>query len=113
MSESATSTPIAALDAASFAAFIATEPSPVVVDFWAPWCGPCRALAPRLEQLAGQFEGQVQLRKLNVDDVPELAAAYGVRGIPTLILFKDGQVHSRLVGLHDETQLSSWVRAAL
>jgi thioredoxin 1 len=113
MSETATSTAAHALDAASFAAFIANESGPVVVDFWAPWCGPCRALAPRLEQLARQFEGQVQVRKLNVDDAPELAAAHGVRGIPTLILFKDGQAHSRLVGLHDEKQLSSWVRAAL
>ena len=113
MSETATSTRTAALDSESFAAFIATEPGPVVVDFWAPWCGPCRALAPRLEQLARQFGGQVQVRKLNVDDAPELATAHGVRGIPTLILFKGGQAHSRLVGLHDETQLSSWVRAAL
>jgi thioredoxin 1 len=113
MSETAAPTPIAELDAASFAAFIATEPGAVVVDFWAPWCGPCRALAPRLEQLARQFEGQLQVRKLNVDDAPELAAAHGVRGIPTLILFKDGHAHSRRVGLHDETQLSSWVRAAL
>lgn len=60
-----------------------------------------------------QYEGQVQVRKLNVDDAPEVAAAFGVRGIPTLILFKKGLAHSRLVGLHDETQLSSWVRAAL
>lgn len=113
MSETATYTSIAALDAASFATFVANAPGAVVVDFWAPWCAPCRALSPRLEQLAQQFEGQVQIRKVNVDDAPELAAARGVRGIPTLILFKDGQVHSRLVGLHDETQLSSWVHAAL
>lgn len=113
MPETVTSTTTAALDSASFAAFIATEPGIVIVDFWAPWCGPCRALEPRLEALARQFEGQVQVRKLNVDDAPALATAHGVRGIPTLILFKDGQAHSRLVGLHDETQLSSWVRAAL
>ena len=113
MPETAFSTTTAALDAASFAAVIASDSSPVLVDFWAPWCGSCRALAPRLEQLARQYEGQVQVRKLNVDDAPELAAAFGVRGIPTLILFKGGQAHSRLVGLHDEAQLSSWVRAAL
>lgn len=113
MSETASSTTSAALDAASFATFIASEPGPAVVGFWAPWCAPCRAPAPRLEQLARQFEGQVQVCKLNVDDAPELAAAHGVRSIPTLILFKDGQAHARLVGLHDETQLSSWVRAAL
>ncbi len=104
---------VTALEADSFAEFIANQPGAVVVDFWAPWCGPCRALAPRLEQLARQFEGQAQVRKLNVDDAPELAAAHGVRGIPTLILFKDGQAHARLVGLHDEAQLSSWVRTAL
>ena len=98
---------------ASFEQSVLKSSLPVLVDFWAPWCGPCRALAPRLEQLAQHFEGQVQVRKLNVDDAPELATAHGVRGIPTLILFKGGQAHSRLVGLHDETQLSSWVRAAL
>ena len=104
---------IAHADDNSFDATVLQSEEPVLVDFWAPWCGPCRALAPRLEQLARQFEGQVQVRKLNVDDAPELATAHGVRGIPTLILFKGGQAHSRLVGLHDETQLSSWVRAAL
>lgn len=113
MSETASDTTTAALGAASFAHFIATELGHTVVDFRAPWCAPCRALAPRLEQLARQFEGRVSVRKLNVDDAPELAAAHGVRGIPTLILFKDGRAHSRLVGLHDESQLSSWVRAAL
>lgn len=113
MSEVATSTTTAALDAASFSSFISNERGAVVVDFWAPWCGPCRALAPRLEQVARQLDGQVKVRKLNVDDAPEIAAAHGVRGIPTLILFKDGRAHGRLVGLHDESQLSSWVRAAL
>ena len=109
MSELAT----ASLDTESFAAFIATEPGPVVVDFWAPWCGPCRALAPRLEQLAQRFDGQLQLRKLNVDEAPELAAAFGVRGVPTLVLFKNGQPHARLVGLQTEEQLSAWVHSAL
>lgn len=104
---------IAALDPRSFADYIATEAMPVVVDFWAPWCGPCRALAPHLDQLAKRFDGQLQVRKLNIDEDPDLAASLGVRGVPTLILFKDGQSHSRLVGLHDEKQLSAWVRSAL
>jgi thioredoxin 1 len=102
-----------ALDPRSFADFIATEPGPVIVDFWAPWCGPCRALAPQLERLAQRFEGQVQVRKLNVDEAPELAAAFGVRGVPTLVLFKNGQPNARLVGLQDEEHLSAWVRSAL
>lgn len=104
---------IASLDPESFGDSIATEPGPVVVDFWAPWCGPCRALAPHLERLAERFTGQLQVRKLNVDEAPELAAALGVRGVPTLILFKKGQPHARLVGLQTEEQLSAWVRSAL
>jgi thioredoxin 1 len=104
---------IAVLDPRSFADYIATEATPVVVDFWAPWCGPCRALAPHLDQLAKRVDGQLQVRKLNIDEDPDLVASLGVRGVPTLILFKDGQPHSRLVGLHDEKQLSEWVRSAL
>jgi thioredoxin 1 len=103
----------APFDPVSFADFIATEPGPVLVDFWAPWCSPCRALAPRLERLAQRFDGQLQLRKLNVDEAPEIAAAFGVRGVPTLVLFKNGQPQARLVGLQDDEQLSAWVGSAL
>lgn len=103
----------ASLDPRSFADFITTEPGPVVVDFWAPWCGPCLALAPHLERLAERFAGQLQVRKLNVDDAPELAATFGVRSVPTLVLFEDGQPQARLVGLQSEAQLTAWVRSAL
>jgi thioredoxin 1 len=110
---SATATVIPSLDASSFDDFIDSESQPVIVEFWASWCGPCRALAPRLEQFALANTDQVLVRKLNLDEAPELAAAHGVRSIPTLILFKDGQARSRLVGLHDPSQIESWVRSAL
>jgi thioredoxin 1 len=70
----------------------------VMVDFWAPWCGPCRAVAPILEELAGEYEGRVVIAKVNTDDNPEYAMKFGVRGIPTMILFKDGKEIDRIVG---------------
>lgn len=72
---------------------------PVLVDFYAPWCGPCKMLAPVLEQLAGEFSGRVKFAKLNVDDAPELAGRYDITGVPTLMLFRDGQMIERIVGL--------------
>ena len=71
---------------------------PVLVDFWAPWCGPCRAVAPMIEELAGDFEGRAKIAKLNVDEDPELAATYGVQGIPTMILFREGKPVDQIVG---------------
>ncbi len=92
-----TSTPVH-LTEASFDTTLAEHPGPVVVDFWADWCGPCRALAPTLEALAEEYAGRVTIAKVNVDEHPTLAARFRIRSIPTLLVFKGGQVVDRLVG---------------
>lgn len=85
---------------------VANAETLVLVDFWAPWCGPCRALAPVIEELAGEYEGKVKFVKLNTDDCPEVAQKYHISGIPTLILFKNGELVEQLVGNHKKSTLA-------
>jgi thioredoxin len=92
------------IDDRAFADVLAKE-EPAVVDLWAPWCAPCRALGPRLERLAEAFAGRIRFFKLNVDDNPETPARYGVMSIPTLLLVRDGEVRGQVVGLRDEATL--------
>lgn len=83
--------------------------TPVVVDFWAEWCGPCRMIAPALEEIAGQLGDKVRIVKLNVDENPKTAAKYGIMSIPTLMMFKNGEIASRQVGAAPKQKLQQWI----
>jgi thioredoxin 1 len=86
---------------------------PVVVDFWAEWCGPCKMIGPALEDISAEMGGKVKIAKLNIDENPELAAQFGVRSIPTLLIFKGGEVADMKVGAAPKTALSSWINGAV
>jgi thioredoxin 1 len=86
---------------------------PVVVDFWAEWCGPCRMIAPALEEISGSLGEKVKIVKLNVDENPQTAAKYGIQSIPTLMIFKDGQMASRQIGAAPKQKLEQWITTAV
>ncbi len=101
------------LDEQSFETHVSRAGFPVLVDFWAPWCGPCRMMAPGLDKLAAERGAQLQVGKVNTDENPQLSGRFGIRGIPTLILFRNGAEIARQTGAMDATSLDRWVRQAL
>jgi thioredoxin 1 len=86
---------------------------PVLVDFWAEWCGPCKALGPILENVSVEFEGKVAIKKVNIDENPEAPANFGIRSIPTMILFKNGSIADTKIGLSTEADLKNWLNSHL
>lgn len=101
------------IDKNNFQTDVLQAAEPVVVDFWAEWCGPCKMIAPALEEIATELNGRVKIAKINIDENPELAAQFGVRSIPTLMIFKGGEVADMKVGAAPKTALSAWIGAAV
>jgi len=98
---------------ASFGQDVLGAPRPVLVDFWAEWCGPCRMIAPALEELSEELGDRVDIVKLNIDENPEAPSRYGVRGIPTMILFRNGEPAATKVGAEPKSRIQSWLEGVL
>ncbi|MBY0453704.1 MAG: thioredoxin TrxA [Burkholderiaceae bacterium] len=97
------------LSDASFEADVLKSSAPVLVDYWAEWCGPCKMIAPILDEVAAAYQGKLQIAKMNVDENREVPAKFGIRGIPTLMLFKDGQLAATKVGALSKAQLTAFI----
>jgi thioredoxin 1 len=101
------------VDSANFQSEVLESDVPVVVDFWAEWCGPCKMIAPSLEEISDEMQGKVKVAKVNIDENPQIATQFGVRSIPTLAMFKGGSVADIKVGASPKTALSSWISGAV
>ena len=102
-----------AITDASFQSDVLDSDTPVLVDFWAEWCGPCKMIGPSLEEISDELAGKVVIAKLNIDDHPDAPAKYGVRGIPTMILFKNGEIADTKVGAAPKSALKGWLEGVL
>lgn len=111
--ESQVSEQIVHLSDDSFETEVMQSSVPVLVDYWAEWCGPCKMIAPVLEEIAGEYAGRVKVAKLNIDENPNIPPRYGIRGIPTLMLFKDGEVEATKVGAVSKSQLTAFIDSNL
>ena len=101
------------VDTSNFQSEVLESTEPVVVDFWAEWCGPCKMIAPSLEEISSEMQGKVKVVKLNIDENPDIAAQYGVRSIPTLAMFKGGEVADIKVGASPKPALSNWISVSV
>jgi thioredoxin 1 len=98
---------------ATFESDVLKSSEPVVVDFWAEWCGPCRMIGPSLEEIASEMKGKVKIAKLNIDENPAVASKLGIRSIPTLMVFKDGKLSSQKTGAAPKSELLRWINASV